>query len=304
VKIIVTGATGFIGRALVRALRQRDDEVVALTRNTGKASSILGVDIEAVAWNPPALGPWTAALNGADGVINLAGEPVADKRWSAEQKERILNSRIDATRAIVEAIEHADPRPRVLVSGSAIGYYGSRGDVDLTEESPAGSDFLAYVVQEWETAAQPAETLGVRLVLLRTGIVLGADGGVLPRFELPFRLFGGGTMGERDQWVSWIHQEDEIGLILYALDRDTVRGPLNATAPYPVTMEEFCRELGQALGRPSWVPMIAPMMRLVLGERAQAVMSSLRVLPRAAEEFGYQFRHTSSAEALRSILAT
>jgi uncharacterized protein (TIGR01777 family) len=304
-KVIITGATGFIGHALVKALRQRDDEVVALTRDADRARLRLGADIQALEWNPPELGPWTHVFAGADGVVNLAGEPVADKRWSAAQKERILTSRVDATNAVVRAIEEANPRPRVLVNGSAVGYYGSRGNEDLTENSPPGSDFLAYVVKEWEAAAQPVETLGVRLVLIRTGgIVLGADGGALPRMELPFRFFGGGTMGNPGQWVSWIHIEDEVGLILYALDHDTVRGPVNASAPQPVTMEVFSRELGQALGRPSWVPMMGTMMRLVLGERAEAIMASLRVLPSAAEGFGYRFRHTSSAEALQSILGT
>jgi uncharacterized protein (TIGR01777 family) len=304
-KVIVSGATGFIGAALVKALRQGGDEVVALTRNVDKARLRLGVDIEALEWRPPELGPWTNAFDGADGVVNLAGEPVADKRWSAAQKERILMSRVDATKAVVGAIERANPRPKVLISGSAVGYYGSRGNEDLTEDSPPGSDFLAFVVQEWEAAAQPVETLGVRLVVLRTGgMVLGADGGALPRMELPFRFFAGGTMGEPGQWLSWIHIDDEVGLILYALDHDTVRGPVNATAPYPVTMEVFSREIGEALGRPSWVPMMAPMMRLVLGERAHAIMSSQRVLPKAAEAAGYQFKHTDSAEALRSILAT
>jgi uncharacterized protein (TIGR01777 family) len=311
-KIIVTGATGFIGSALVKALQERGDTVVVVTRSVQKAQATFGPQIDAREWNPPQPGAWMEAFNGADGVVNLAGEPIAashptdvvTKRWTDKQKARIMSSRVDATKAVVEAIRQADPRPHVLVNQSAIGYYGAQGNTSLTESSPAGQGFEAQVVVAWEAAAKPVEELGVRLVLLRTGIVLGASGGALPLMALPFRMFMGGTMGEPGQWFSWIHLEDEIGLILYALSHDSVHGPVNATSPHPVTMEVFSRQIGQALGRPSWVPLIGKAMRIGLGEQAEAVLASLRVLPEAAQSMGYEFRHPESAEALRSLLAS
>lgn len=301
-KIIVTGATGFIGRALVQALLERGDQVVALTRNAAQARQGLPSAVTVLEWHPPQPGPWMEAFSDADGVVNLAGEQVVSpfQPWTKTEKERILASRVEATRAVVEAIRQASPRPTVLVNQSAIGYYGSQGDTTLTEASPNGSDFLAYVVENWEAAARPVEQLGVRLVLLRTGIVLG-QGGELAMLALPFRLFAGGTMGYPGQWVSWIHLEDEVQLMIYALTHGDVRGVVNAVAPSPVTMDVFSRQLGQVLHRPSWVPLLGPVMRLALGERAQAVLASQRVLPQAAQQAGYQFRHTQSDEALRSI---
>jgi uncharacterized protein (TIGR01777 family) len=304
-KVIVTGATGFIGEALVEALLSRGDEIIALTRSPGGALHRLPAAVQTLEWHPPAPGPWMEAFNGSDAVINLSGESVARKRWTAEEKEEILSSRVDATNAVVAAIESASPRPSVLVNASAIGYYGPQGDRELTESSPNGEDFLAYVVREWEAAGKKVEPLGVRLVLVRTGIVLGTEGGALPPMVLPFRFYAGGTMGRPDQWISWIHLDDEIALICFALDHENVHGPINLTAPKPVTMDIFSRQIGQAINRPSWVPMLHLPMTLALGrERAEAIMSSQRVLPRAAEAFGYQFRHTDSGEALRSLLSS
>ncbi|GAC1445622.1 MAG: TIGR01777 family oxidoreductase [Chloroflexota bacterium] len=301
-RVIVTGATGFIGRALVRALQARSDEVVVLTRSAQKAQSTFGPGIEALEWNPSHPGPWTDAFNHADGVVNLAGEVVVDpfKPWSDEQRARIRSSRVDSTTAVVQAIARADSPPKVLVNQSAIGYYGSQGDTILNEESPAGNDFLAQVVVDWEDAAAPVVEKGVRLVILRTGIVLGKGGGLLSQMVLPFKFFLGGTMGNPGQWVSWIHLDDEIEMILFALTNENVRGVLNATAPNPVTMDVLSRQLGKALGRPSWVPMMGTAMKLALGQRAEAVLSSERVLPVAAEAAGYRFRYPHSDEALRS----
>ncbi len=303
-KIVISGATGFIGQALVKALRARGDQVVALARSVEKAQQTLGPEVEIAGWQPGQPGDWMAAFNGADGVVNLAGAPVADplKPWTEQEQALIRSSRVDSTRSVVEAIRQAEPRPRVLVNASAVGYYGSQGDAILTESSPAGNGFLAGVVKDWEAAARPAEESDVRLVLLRTGIVLGAEGGALPALAMPFRLFAGGTMGEPGQWVPWIHLEDEIGLILYALDRDALHGSINAGSPNPVTMDLFCRQIGQALHRPSWVPGYSTLLKLALPKRKDAFLASDRMVPEAALAAGYQFRYTDSGEALRAIL--
>jgi uncharacterized protein (TIGR01777 family) len=301
--IIVSGATGFIGQALVRELLRRDHRVTALTRDGADVRRKLGPEVTPVEWHPPQIGAWTAALNGADGVVNLSGVPVVSpfKPWTASYKAAVRDSRVNATRCLVEAIRGADPRPRVLVNQSAIGYYGSPGATPLTEESPAGNDFLAGVVKDWEEAGKPAEELGVRLVLPRTAIVLG-KGGLLAQLSLPFRLFAGGTMGYPDQWVSWIHLDDEVNLLIHALERDDVRGPINGSAPEPVTMDVFSRAIGVALQRPVWVPFYGPFLKLVLGQRAQVVLASQRVLPERTLATGFHFAHTDVGEAVRAAL--
>lgn len=336
-KVIVTGATGFIGRALVEALLRRGDSVVALSRNAGKARGILGTRVEVLEWHPPEPGTWTDAFNGAEGVVNLAGEPIQAEIWAGAERawrrggpvnampeiagavakmatgavtsrhrteadrKRILGSRVQATQAVVDAIAAAEPRPDVLVSGSAIGYYGPRGDETLIETSAPGDDFLAGVILAWEGAAQKAEDQGVRVVLIRTGIVLGREG-ALPELVMPFRLYSGGTMGEPGQWVSWIHIDDEVGLIIYALTHPEVHGPLNATAPNPVTMERFSRQIGGVLHRPAWVPFLPTVLQVALGERADVILASQRVLPEATTAAGYDFTYTDSARALQSLL--
>lgn len=303
-KVIVTGATGFIGRALVEALLERGDEVVALTRDVPKGKEALGPRVTVLEWRPPALGPWTQALEGADAVVNLAGAPVAPfpKRWNERYKALIRSSRVDATTAVVEAMGLADARPRVLVNASGMDYYGSPGEGVLTEESPTGNTFLASVVRDWEAAARRAEDMGVRVVLLRTSIVLGKTGGSLPLMALPFRFFVGGTPGRADQWVSWIHIDDEVRFILFALDHDEIRGPYNLAAPNPVPMKTFAGGIGRALHRPSWFPAPPFLLKLALGEQAEVILSSIRVLPARAQDAGFQFRYTDSDTALRAAL--
>ena len=304
-KIVVTGGTGFIGRRVVERLVERGDDVTVLTRNSTRASTKLPTGLSTLDWSPPDVqGEWVERVKAADAVINLAGEPVADKRWTAAQKHRILASRVEATTAIVAAMEQAPGQSKVLVNGSAIGFYGPRGDEILTEDSGPGSDFLAGVVKDWEGAAVGAEAHNVRVVRIRTGIVLGTTGGALPRLVFPFKVFAGGIMGPSDQWISWIHIEDEVGLILAAIDDSNATGPINATAPNPVTMADFSRSIGQALGRSGWMPGVPAIMRLVLGERAEVVFASQRVLPAKAEKLGYQFQHADADQALRSLLVS
>jgi uncharacterized protein (TIGR01777 family) len=303
-RVAIAGASGFIGRALTQALVERTDSVIALTRSASKARSVLPPAVSLVEWSPERpSGQWIRSLAGVDAIVNLAGEPVADKRWTAERKRQILDSRIEATRAVVMAMERAAGGPKTLVNGSAIGFYGSRGDEILTEESAPGFDFLAGVVRQWESTAAQAAGAGIRVVLIRSGIVLGLGGGALPRLLLPFRLFGGGVMGPRDQWVSWIHLDDEIGLILAALDKAEASGPMNATSPNPVTMDAFSHAIGRALHRPVWVPGLSVPMRLALGERSEVAFASQRALPEAARRLGYTFKHSDVDEALGSLIA-
>ena len=302
-RVVIGGATGFIGSALVHALLQRGDTVTALATDPAAARRQFGSAVEVREWHPPAMGgDWAGAVIGADAVVNLAGRQVIQplQPWTASEKAKIRNSRVDSTAALVEAIKAADPRPSVFVNQSAVGYYGESGDSVLTEDHPAGAGFMASLVQEWEATARLVEEYGVRLVILRTAVVLG-KGGEMPLLALPFKLFFGGTLGRPNQWFSWIHLEDEIGLILHAIDRDNVRGVINASAPHPVPMRVFSKELGAVLHRPSWFPLYALLFRIGLGQRSEAMLTSLRVLPERATTSGYVFKHPDVDEALRSI---
>lgn len=300
-RVVVAGGTGLIGSALVRSLVDGGHQATVLTRDAARAGARLPAEVEAVTWDLRPGGAWEAALEGADAVVNLAGESVASGLWTAARKRRIRASRVDATRAIVAALARPG-RPRVLVNGSAIGYYGDSGDRPLPETAPAGSDFLASVVVDWEREARTAEAHGVRVVRLRTALVLAAAGGALVPIVLPFKFFLGGTMGRAGQWVSWIHLDDEVGLIRLALENASLRGPMNAVAPEAVTMEEFCRTIGRILRRPSWLPGVAIGMKLLLREQSDVLLASQRVLPKVAERAGYQFRYPTHEAALRAVL--
>jgi uncharacterized protein len=302
-RVVVGGATGFIGTALVGALLARGDDVTILSVHPARARR-LRPEVEVREWHPPAVDDWAGALIGAEAVVNLSGTPVIKpwQPWTRPEKAKIRNSRIDSTHALVEGLRLADPRPSVFVSQSAIGYYGNRGSDVLTEEAPPGADFLATVVRDWEAAALPAEEAGVRVVRTRTAVVLG-KGGEMPLLELPFKLFLGGTLGRPDQWISWIHLSDLVSLILFAIDDSEARGAINAAAPHPVTMKTFCQQLGAALHRPSWVPLYPLLLRLALGQRAKMLLASQRVVPERARELGFVFQHPDPDEALRSIFA-
>ncbi|NOZ69543.1 MAG: TIGR01777 family protein, partial [Deferribacteres bacterium] len=252
-------------------------------------------------WNPPELIP-PDTVSGFDAVVNLAGEPVAPGRWTSERKKRILSSRINTTRALVQSMQQAQKRPRVLVSASAVGYYGPHNDEYVTEETPPGSDFLADVCVKWEAEAFRAEALNIRVVTVRLGAVLGADGGALPRMVLPFKLFLGGPIGSGRQWFSWIHIDDVAGIIRFALENNAVSGPVNATAPTPVTNRDFSSALGRALHRPSCLPVPAFMVRLIFGEMGEMLLTGQRVLPDKALKAGYRFKYADLDDALKAIL--
>lgn len=300
-RITITGATGFIGAALCQALTDAGHEVIALTRSTS-AQQKLGDRVRCVTWDGQSGGEWEETLNGADAVVNLAGESIAAK-WNAEKKEKIRASRVDATKALVRAMDQASQRPKVLISGSAVGYYGPRGDEELTEESRPGNDFLAEVCQAWEAAAAEAESLGVRVVRLRIGIVLGGGGGALSKMLTPFKMGVGGPTGSGQQWMSWIHRDDVVGLVQFALEREDVKGPLNATAPNPVRNREFAQTLGKLLHRPAFLPTPAFAVRLMFGEMADVLLlTGQRVLPAAAQRLGYQFKYPDLTSALKAVL--
>jgi hypothetical protein len=289
-KVIVAGGTGFLGTPLVSQLRASGNEVSVLTRRSAEPGQIT--------WSPDGtLGPWAQAIDGADAVINLAGESIAGHRWTPAQKAQIRDSRIHATRSVVEAINAAARKPAVFLNASAVGYYGSRGDDMLTEESAPGDDFLATVCRDWEAEAFQAPH-ATRLVLLRTGLPLERSGGALPRIALPFRLFAGGSLGSGRQYWSWIHRDDWIAMTSWALRTSSVSGPLNLTAPTPVRNREFAATLGHVLRRPSFVPAPAFALRLLIGDMADALLTGQRVIPAKAEGLGFHFQYAALEPAL------
>lgn len=296
-RVSVVGATGLIGGRLAAALLARGDLVVAVSRSG--ASGVAGA--EEVRWDPAEGPPPPGVTEGADAVVNLAGAPIGGRRWTADRKREIRESRTIPTRMLVDALA-AEGAPRVLVNGSAVGYYGPTED-EVDESSPPGSDFLADTCVAWEREALRARDHGVRVVLVRTGIVLSAEGGALPRMALPVKLFAGGPIGGGRQWIPWIHIDDEVGLILRALDDDGLSGPLNATAPEPVRQRELARAIAAALGRPAMLPTPAVVLRLAMGEMATLALDGQRAVPRAALARGHAFAHTDVGEALRALYA-
>jgi uncharacterized protein (TIGR01777 family) len=293
--IALTGASGFLGPHLIGRLLQDGHEVRTLGR---RDSGVAGV--RHYSWEAEAGEPAPESLEVIDAVVNLIGEPVA-QRWNSEVKRRIRESRTVGTRNLVAALGKLGKKPSVFVGGSAIGFYGDRADKTLTEESSMGDDFLARVCREWEDASRVAEKFGARVVLLRTGIVLGADGGALKQMAPPFRAGVGGPVGSGKQWVSWIHVDDWVELVLFALKNGEIRGPMNATAQHPVRNTEFAHALGSALSRPSLFPVPLFGLKLLYGEAVSALVASQRVLPDVATRAGFQFRYSDIGSALEQI---
>jgi hypothetical protein len=294
-RVVVTGGTGFLGSALAARLRGDGHDVTVLTRSPRAPGE--------VQWNPEAASPeWTSTLDGADAVVHLAGESIAGGRWTARRKAAIRDSRVRSTRTLVAAIRASRRPPSVLVSGSAIGFYGAHGDEPLTEESPAGTDFLASVCVDWEREALAAASV-TRVVRLRTGLALDKSGGALPQIALPFYFFAGGVLGSGRQYMSWIHRDDWVEMVYWSLKNGAITGALNVTAPNPATNREFTKTLGRVLGRPALVPAPAFALRLALGEMADALLlSGQRVLPAQAQSLGFAFRYPQLEAALRAAL--
>lgn len=300
-RVVLAGGTGFIGGALRESLVQKGHEVIVLTRRSGPENQPT-LRTRFCVWNPPAGGPWEKELDGADAVINLAGEPIVGKRWTQQQKQKIAESRREATGAVVRAIQSAKRKPSFLLNASAVGYYGPCGDEEVTEESSPANDFLSQTCKAWEAEALRAEDLGVRVVRLRIGIVLEKGGGALGKMLTPFRLGLGGPLGNGNQWMSWIHRSDLIDLIHFLLERKEIRGAVNATAPEPARMKEFSSALGRALHRPAIFPVPAFALKVLLGEMADVLLNGQRVFPRRALKAGYVFKYPRLDRAFEEIL--
>ena len=298
--VVVAGGTGFIGSSLVPLLRLGGHDVVVLTREPERAPVTPGVTW--VRWDGVTQGDWAAHVRRADAVINLAGESIGGGRWTASGKERIVASRVNATRALVESIRQGEKRPSLFVSSSAVGYYGPVESGEVTEDHAPGSGFLADVCLRWEQEALAVGELGPRVVLLRTGVVLGDKGGALERMLLPFRLYAGGPLGSGTQWFPWVHRDDVGEVILFALDNAALAGPVNVVAPEGVDMRAFCAALGVALSRPSWLPVPAPVLRAVLGEMADMILTGQRAVPAKLLSLGYRFRYPALGAALTSVV--
>ncbi|MEA2309612.1 MAG: uncharacterized protein QOI65_1898 [Thermoleophilaceae bacterium] len=299
-RVVVTGATGTIGRAVVHELRKRGDDIVALTRDPGSALQVLGPDVELHQWaDPKGEPPPAAGLADADAVVHLLGEPVA-QRWSKQAMEEIHNSRVLATRHLVEGMAGAGARLHTLVSQSASGYYGPHGDELVDESFPAASeDFLGEVTVAWEAEAKQADELGARVALMRTGVVLSKGGGALEKMLPPFKLGVGGPVAGGRQYVPWIHLDDVVGAFLFALDDAHASGPVNVSAPRPVTNAELSKALGRVLHRPAFMPVPGVAVKLLFGDMASIVTSGVRMVPKRLEELGYRFRRPDLEDALR-----
>lgn len=307
-RFVIAGGTGFIGSSLAEMYAEEGHDVRVLTRSLadGEAQHDAGTGhpgITRVGWRPDgSAGAWSHVVDDADAVINLAGESLADGRWSPARKAALRDSRILATRSIAEAIRRAAKPPRVFISSSAVGYYGPCGTEPKTEDSPAGDDFLSRLAEDWEVEARRAEPAGTRVVLLRTGLVLERTGGALPQMMMPFRFFVGGPIGNGRQYISWIHRLDVVEMIRWIIETPAVVGPVNATAPYPVTNREFARALGRALHRPAIVPAPGFALKLLFGEMAEPLLlNGQRVIPAKAQAHGYHFRYPEIDIAMRGL---
>ena len=299
-KILITGCTGLVGTALAQDLQRAGHTVCRLVRPGTSPSNSPGFDVN---WNPTT-GELGGAAVGADAVVNLAGASIAEKRWTSQRKQLLRSSRVDTTRALVQALAKMSARPRVLVSASATGIYGDRGDETLTESSQPGTDFLSEIAKDWESEALKAEALGIRVVRARFGVILSKKGGALPQMLRPFQFFVGGKIGPGTQWLSWIALDDTIAILRLALENADLTGPLNVVSPQPVTNAQFTALLAEALHRPALFPAPAFALRVILGEMADALLlSSQRALPAQLQKLNYQFLHSDPSTALTALLS-
>lgn len=298
--IVVAGGTGFIGSSVVRLLSLQGHDVVVLTRNPEKDT--LTPDVQLVRWDGATQGDWVAQVRGADAVINLSGESIGAGRWTSSRKDRLLGSRVNSARALLEALRTGQKRPSVFINSSAVGYYGPVEEGEVTEDHAGGEGFLADLCLRWEQEAMAVGELGIRVVILRTGVVIGEGGGALDRMLLPFRLFAGGPIGTGKQWFPWVHRDDVAGVIVFALENPAVSGAVNVVAPGIVDMKRFCAALGAALSRPSWLPVPPLALRALLGEMSGMILTGQRAVPSKLLGLGYTFRYPELAPALASVV--
>jgi len=304
-KIAITGATGFVGTRLVEKLAKQGHHLIIFTRSQAKANQKFPAssfpNLEIIKYTPTESGNWQEKISGTDAVINLAGEPIAEKRWTQAHKQVLLNSRKIGTQKVVEGIKNATQKPFVLINCSAIGYYGTSETLTFDENSNSGNDFLAEICRNWENEAQKVKESGVRLVIIRSGIVLG-NGGALAKMLPVFKLFMGGAIGSGKQWFSWIHIDDIVNLIIEAISRSEIEGIFNGTAPNPVTMNQFCQVLGDVLTRPSWLPVPDFALQLLLGDGAKVVLEGQKVLPNRTQSINFNYQYPNLKEALINII--
>ena len=302
-RVVVAGATGFVGRSLVKKLLGEDHSVVVLSRQVGAFKNLPSAQLKVELWDGHTVGHWAEQLEDADAVVNLSGEGIADERWTEERKRLIKASRLEATRALVGGISGRarHHRPRVLVNASAVGYYGDVPQGEVFENHPKGKDFLAGVCGDWEAEAQSAGGYDVRVVLPRFGVVLEKGGGALKKFIPPFRLFAGGPLGSGRQWFPWVHRDDVVDILLFALEKEQLSGPVNVAAPEAVTMKQFCKALGKTMHRPSWAPVPGFALKLLLGEMAGMLLTGQKAVPKKLEEAGYRFQYPALGPALSAI---
>jgi uncharacterized protein (TIGR01777 family) len=302
-RIVIAGASGFIGRALVRELAENGYEVVALTRSIGASRGRFPDAVLPVEWDGRTAADWRRHVDGALAIVNLSGDSLARGRWTRAKKERIVSSRTSAGAALVQAVREAWTKPLGFVQASAVGFYGNPGEAEIDEGSPPGDGFLAGVVREWEGSTREVEALGVRRAVIRSGLVLGRSGGVWPSLARPFRFFAGGPLGGGGQWFSWISLEDEVRAIRFLIERGDLAGPFDLTAPQPLRQKTLCCVVGKAMRRPCWFPVPAFLLRLLFGEKAgETLLVSQRVLPRRLAAAGFAFRHPDAASAVAAIL--
>lgn len=299
-RVIITGGTGLIGRALAQSLVTDGHEVIVLTRNPNRSSG-LQTAVQLVGWNGESANGWSQFADSTDAIVNLAGEGIADGRWSEERKRSIYLSRVNAGKAVMEAIEAATIKPKVLIQSSAVGYYGASDDRILTESAGPGADFLAQVCFDWEASTAGASSLGVRRVVIRTGIVLSNDGGAWPKIVLPFKLFAGGPMGNGKQYWPWIHLEDEVRAIRFLMENPEASGVYNLSAPTPLTSSQFAKVLGGVMGRPAFFPAPAPALKIALGAMSTVLLDGQRAVPQRLQDVGFTFKYANAESAFRAL---
>jgi len=302
-RIVIAGASGFIGRALVRELAERGYQVVALTRNAEASRGRFPAGVAAVEWDGRTPGAWAHHLDGSFAVVNLAGDNLAKGRWTRKKKERILTSRTLSGAVLVEAVRRAGTKPRAFIQASGTHFYGDSGETEADEDSAPGTGFLADIVRQWEASTREVEALGVRRVVIRSAPVLGRSGGVWPSLSRPFRFFIGGPLGNGRQWFSWISLEDEVRAIRFLLESEGLAGPFDLAAPRPLRQKDLCRVIGKALRRPCWIPIPAFVLKALFGQKAgEVLLVSQRVVPRRLASAGFEFRHPDAAAAVAALI--